>query len=485
MASGQLPTLLQHIRRLAASGPRSLTDAQLLESFVVENDAEAFEALVWRHGPLVYNLCRRVLNYADDVEDAFQATFLILVRKAATIRNRATVGGWLHQVAHRVALRARRARRDAEPLPDTDIAAPDAEDGSLDCELRPVLDEEVQRLPAKYRDAVVLFYLSGHTTEEAARQLGCARGTVLSRLAWARERLRRRLKQRDVPFLPGALIPWLAREGASASPPALMIDSTARAAMALASNKGAAAGVISAQAATLMEGVLRSMFLTKLKTTAVVGALATLIGLGIVLWGGRQATADAPDRSKEDAAQSNTRIALLNLSYVMKNYDEFKVLQETVKKRVTFYEERAKVSRGKIETWRQELAAPGLAAEKRNALEMDIRAEQRKIEDDQEEAKRKLAQITDDQTVALYKKVRDVAGRYAAAHNIDLVFQYNDATDEKDLYSPTNVSRKFQAGACMPLHWKPEMDISKPVVGAMNTAYHAAGAPGGGNPPAR
>jgi Skp family chaperone for outer membrane proteins len=113
---------------------------------------------------------------------------------------------------------------------------------------------------------------------------------------------------------------------------------------------------------------------------------------------------------------------------------------------------------------------------------MDIRAEQRKIEDDQEEAKRKLAQITDDQTVALYKKARDVAGRYAAAHNIDLVLQYSDATDEKDLYSPTNVSRKFQAGTCIPLNWKPEMDISKPVVTAMNASYHAAGAPGGGKP---
>jgi RNA polymerase sigma factor (sigma-70 family) len=109
-----------------------------------------------------------------------------------TIRNRATVGGWLHQVGHRVALRARNARRHVEPLPEADIAAPDAEDGSHDCELRPVLDEEVQRLPLKYRDAVLLFCLSGHTTEEAARQLGCARGTVLSRLAWARERLRKR-----------------------------------------------------------------------------------------------------------------------------------------------------------------------------------------------------------------------------------------------------------------------------------------------------
>src|SRR5262249_43810035 len=167
MARGQLRTLLQCIQRLADPGSRGRTDAQLLECFVVEKDNAALEELVWRHGPLVYNVCRRVLQHPHNIEDAFQATFLILVRKAATIRNGATIGGWLHQVAQRVALRARAARRHLEALPD--IAAP--EDSLIDCELRPVLDEEVQRLPAKYRDAVVLFYLSGQTIKEAARQL--------------------------------------------------------------------------------------------------------------------------------------------------------------------------------------------------------------------------------------------------------------------------------------------------------------------------
>jgi Skp family chaperone for outer membrane proteins len=225
------------------------------------------------------------------------------------------------------------------------------------------------------------------------------------------------------------------------------------------------------------------MFLTKPKMTAVVGALATVIGMGVVLWAGRPATADAPDRTREDAAQPNTRIALLNLTYVITNSDESKELRESVKKRVTFYEDRAKVSHSRIETWRQELAAPGLAAEKKDALEMDIRAEQRKIQDDQEEAKRKLAQISDEQTVALYKKIRDVAARYAVAHNFDLVLSYNDATDEKDLSSAANVSRKFQVGACMPLYWKPEMDISKQVVSAMNNARHAPRAPSGDTAP--
>ena len=96
MASGPLRTLLHHLHRLSAPGPGGLTDAQLLERFVAERDEAAFEVLVWRHGPLVYNVCRRVLGHADDVEDAFQATFLALVRKAAAIRNRAALGGWLY-----------------------------------------------------------------------------------------------------------------------------------------------------------------------------------------------------------------------------------------------------------------------------------------------------------------------------------------------------------------------------------------------------
>jgi RNA polymerase sigma factor (sigma-70 family) len=474
MASGHLRTLLQHLQRLAAPGPRSHSDSQLLESFVVDGDEAAFEVLVWRYGPLVYNVCRRVLNHADDVEDAFQATFLILVRKASTIRNRATVSGWLHQVAHRVALRARAARRPVEPLLDADFAVPDGEDGMLWCDLRPVLDEEVQRLPPKYRNAVVLFYLSGHTTEEAARQLGCPRGTVLSRLAWARERLRKRLIQRGVAFSAGALTASLMHESASASAPASVIDSTVRGATALASGKAA----VSAPAAILMEGVLRSMFLAKLKTTAALGALTILVGLTIGLWGGRQAAADAPDPARELAAASNTRIALLNLTYVLKNCDECKELQETVRKRVAFYEERAKVSHGKIEQLRRELATPDLAVGKRDTLEMDIRAEQRKMEDEQAESKRKLTEITDEQTVVLFKKVRDAASRYANAHNFDVVLHFNDAADEKDLFSPANVARKFQAGTSMPLYWKPEMDISKPVVAAMNAVHHAA-PPGG------
>jgi RNA polymerase sigma factor (sigma-70 family) len=489
MASGPLRTLLHHLHRLSAPGPGGLTDAQLLERFVAERDEAAFEVLVWRHGPLVYNVCRRVLGHADDVEDAFQATFLALVRKAAAIRNRAALGGWLYQVAHRVALRALAARRPTEPYPDADLAAPEASGASAGCDLRPVLDEEVRRLPAKYRDAVVLFYLSGHTTEEAARQLGCPRGTVLSRLAWARERLRQRLARRGVALPAGALAAWLAREGASASAPALLTGSTVRAATGLATGKAAAAGVVSARAATLMEGALRSMFLTQLKTTAAVGVLATVLGLGFGLWGGRPAAADTPERQREDpakpAAEPRTRIALINLSYVIKHCDEFKAYQGSVQKQVAFFQEREKVSRARIDDLKKELAAPGLSAFRRDGLEMDLKSEQRKMQDDQEEAKRKLTRLSDEQTVALYKKVREAAERYARAHDFDLVLHYSDATpDEQDYASPQNVTRKLQAGACLPLYWKAEIDISKAVVGVLNAAHRGPPkeTPGGGAP---
>jgi RNA polymerase sigma factor (sigma-70 family) len=480
MGSGQLRTLLQHLRRLPAPGTAGLPDAQLLERFVAAKDEAAFTVLVWRYGPLVYNVCRRVLHRADDVEDAFQATFLALVRKAAAIRNRDAVGGWLHQVAHRVALRARAARRPTEPYPEAGLAAPETEDARLGCDLRPLLDEEVGRLPPRYRDAVVLFYLSGHTTEEAARQLGCPRGTVLSRLAWARERLRKRLTQRGVALPVGVLALWLARKGACAEVPALLIGSTLRTAQGFAAGKAAAAGVVSARAALLMEGVLRSMFLTKLKSTMLVGVLATLMGLLVGVWGWRPATADPPDRPPDDTAGAPTRIALLNLSYVLKHCDEYKGVQEAIQKQVKFYQDRAQASRAKIDEWTKLLAGPpGLIGLKRDMIERDIQMEQRRMEDDQAEARRALAQVSDAQTVALYQKVRDMAARYAKAHNIDLVLHYSDAApDDPDYDSPMNVGHKMQAGVCLPLYGKPDMDISKAVVLALNAAYHAQVPPG-------
>jgi RNA polymerase sigma factor (sigma-70 family) len=478
MAGGHLRTLLRHLPSLATPGAGGLTDAQLLERFVADRDEAAFEVLVWRHGPLVYNVCRRVLRRPDDVEDAFQATFLALVRKARAIRNRAAVAGWLYQVAYRASLRARAARRATQPYPDAELPAPETEDALAWRDLRPVLNEEVHRLPAKYRDAVVLCYLSGHTTEEAARQLGCPRGTVLSRLAWARERLRKRLVRCGLALPSGALAVWLAQEGASASAPAPLIGSTVRAATGLASGK-AAAGVVSARAVILMEGALRSMFLAKLKTTATVGVLAVVLGVGVGSWACRPAAALPPDPQREDggklaAEPGSSRVAVLNLTYVLKNYDEYKVLQEAVKKEMADYQATEKVSRDKLEYLRKLIDEPNLPAGKREDLEREVKTEQRKLEDIQAAAKSKLSKTTDGQTVMLYKKVHEVASRYAQAHNIDLVLHYNDPTGNEEQFSPQNVTRKMQAPGCMPLYWKAELDISKAVVAAMNESYRAS-----------
>jgi RNA polymerase sigma factor (sigma-70 family) len=193
--------------RSPESSPESslgVPDGELLQRFVASQDESAFEVLVWRHGPLVMNVCRRVLSDAHDAEDAFQATFVILSRKAGTIGRGESLGAWLYKVASRVALRARtmRARRQGreKPLDDQPIAEPGSapEEGVAWKELAPLLDAEVNRLPEKYRKVFVLCYLEGKTNEAAARQLGCPKGTVLSRLARARDRLRQRLEMRGL-----------------------------------------------------------------------------------------------------------------------------------------------------------------------------------------------------------------------------------------------------------------------------------------------
>jgi RNA polymerase sigma factor (sigma-70 family) len=275
----QTNPIRRFIRRLTASravGPDP--DRQLLERFVRDADQAAFEALVQRHGPLVLSVCTRVLGGVHDAEDAFQATFLVLVRKAGSIRAPESLGPWLYGVAYRTALKAKaqvlKRRRLEKPL--VDVAAPAAGDSVTGRDVRIVLDEEVHRLPAKYRVPFVLCYLHGKTNAEAARMLGCAPGTVFSRLAWAREQLRKRLGRRQLVLASGAFASLLAQSTVSAAAPASQVVSTSRAALAFAAGKGAAAGTISAPAAALAEGVLRAMFLTKLKI-----AIIVLLGIGI------------------------------------------------------------------------------------------------------------------------------------------------------------------------------------------------------------
>jgi RNA polymerase sigma factor (sigma-70 family) len=293
MASGELDTVLRHLRRVSAE-PGGLSDAQLLERFARHREEAAFELLVWRHGRMVLAACRRILHDAHDAEDAFQATFLALARKAGSIGKGEAVAAWLHRVACRAALRARGDRRltpaDPDAFPDP---GRDPTEEAAWRELRPVLDQEVGLLPERYRVPVVLCYLEGRTYDEAARVLGCSRGTVGTRLARARELLRKRLVRRGVSLSAAALAGVLGIHAAQADAPASLVGLTVKAALLFAAGKEV--GAVPARTVALAEGVLRAMWMTRLKTPAVVLLLAVLFsGLGAGAWGLRPAEAEPP-----------------------------------------------------------------------------------------------------------------------------------------------------------------------------------------------
>jgi RNA polymerase sigma factor (sigma-70 family) len=272
MPSAQTNPILRLIGRMVASrGPGDAPDRQLLERFVHQADESAFQTLVQKYGALVLSVCTRVLRSEHDVEDAFQATFLVFVRKAGSIRTPELLGPWLYGVAYRTALKAKAAalkrRRLEKPL--VEIASPPVADDLSWRDLRRVLDEEVNRLPLKYRMPFVLCYFEGKTNEQAAEMLGCPQGTVFSRLAWARDHLRRQLSRRGLAPSVAALAALLSQGTASAAVPTSLVDFTSRAALAFAAGGPAPAGTISPPAA-LAEGVLRAMFLTRLKIAVVV-----------------------------------------------------------------------------------------------------------------------------------------------------------------------------------------------------------------------
>ncbi len=280
MTSGSRGSVLRPIRTLFGAGTvGGMTDGQLLEQFLSGRDESAeaaFAALVGLHGSMVWQVCRGILPDPHAAEDAFQATFLILVRRAGSIRRRDAVGPWLHGVARRVALRARagaaRRRREEQGRDLTAIPAPEpAPRDQLEA-----LHEEVDRLVEKYRAPMVLCYFEGRTHAEAARLLKCPVATVSVRLSRARERLRARLTRRGI-VLPAA---WagatLGHEGLPAAMPAGLAGSTVEAAVSLAAGNAMRTGALSISPSPLADGVLRTMTLTSLLATAT-GMLA--IGL--------------------------------------------------------------------------------------------------------------------------------------------------------------------------------------------------------------
>jgi RNA polymerase sigma factor (sigma-70 family) len=279
MATGQPRGVIRHLRQAALlQGAAGLTDGELLGRFIARRDEAAFEALVRRHGPMVLGVCRRVLENDADAEDAFQATFLVLVRKAQSVVPRALVGNWLYGVAHSTALKAKAMNRKRRAKEREAAAMPRPETPNEAWpQLRAVLDEELRRLPDKYRVPIVLCDLEGKPVKEAARQLGWPQGTVASRLSRGRARLAQRLARRGLAVSGGALAAWLARGAASACVPGPVMMATLKAASFVAAGQGAAAGVVSAKVAALADGVIRAMFVSQLKTaTAVLLAVATV-----------------------------------------------------------------------------------------------------------------------------------------------------------------------------------------------------------------
>jgi RNA polymerase sigma factor (sigma-70 family) len=299
MAIETLGAALRQINRLFADGVvAGLSDAQLLERFLDDGDAESFEVLLGRHGPMVLSVCRGILRDPHDAEDAFQATFLVLVKTGGTIRGGEALGGWLHRVAHRVAnqanVAAARRRRHERQVGQMAVATstngPAASDDWL-----PALHEEIARLPEKYRLAIVHCDLEGLTQVQAAGQLHWSERTLRHRLAEGRARLGRRLARRGLAPNGAALGAVFSRE-ARAAVPAAWSEATVRAAVAVV-NPTMTVGAVSLAAQQLAQEVFKVMLLQKL-----ILASLTLLAAGLIAWGASAALVSLEDGPSQKSA---------------------------------------------------------------------------------------------------------------------------------------------------------------------------------------
>jgi RNA polymerase sigma-70 factor (ECF subfamily) len=270
MASKALANVIGRLRSLASlqqAGQQQ--DSELLQRFVERHDEAAFTALVERHAPMALKVCRRVLEHQQDAEDACQATFLVLVRKAASIQKRGSLSSWLHGVALRVSMKLRRqiarSRRSIEEIKK----AHKEEEKRYTCgELASVLDEELDRLPEKLRAPLILCYLQAKTRDEAAAELGLEPGTLKGRLETGRKRLHARLTRRGV-ALSTALLAGLA-SSASAGVPATLAVAIVKTAVAVGVGKEVAAGVLASNATMLANQFLHALFIKQLQSAAAV-----------------------------------------------------------------------------------------------------------------------------------------------------------------------------------------------------------------------
>jgi RNA polymerase sigma factor (sigma-70 family) len=313
MTDTRLRIVVRHLRtlhdaQLLADAP----DSELLERFAVRREEAAFAVLLRRHGPMVLGVGRRVLHQIQDAEDIFQATFLLLARKADAIRKLDAVGSWLHGVAYRLALRAKHqairrqfhekqagTMRQAQPVPE-----------ALQPDLHAILDDALHQLPDKYRTALVVCYLEGNTQQEAARKLGCPLGTVRSRLAQGRKLLRDRLARRGLILSTGIITTALAAEPAAATVPTALTAVTVRAALRFAAGQ-IVADVATAPVARLVEGGVLTMLGMKMKLVMALLLVAVFFtGVGVL---GRHSPTERTAPAAEPPAAPSAEVVSLDL----------------------------------------------------------------------------------------------------------------------------------------------------------------------------
>lgn len=360
--------LLDYLRRVLEE---PLGDADLLDRFIESRDETAFAGLLKRHGSMVLGVCQRILGNPQDAEDAFQATFLVLARKAASVRPREAVGNWLYGVAYRTALEARaKIRRRCAREKQVD-EMPELEETQQSCchELLSLLDREVHRLPDKYRLPVVLCDLEGRSRKEVARQLAIPEGTLSSRLATAHKKLAWRLTRLGLTVSGASMAMLLGENAVSACVPASLLVATTRAAMLLTA--GLAAGV-SAGVITLTEGVLRAMFIAKVKTaTVLLCGVATLgLGTGGLLYQTRVGAADSPRPGQNRVADQGEERRLGG------NPDDDAARQEKERAKLAAEQERLRASKlAEVERARREAVMQRERAEaERRRAEEELRA---------------------------------------------------------------------------------------------------------------
>jgi RNA polymerase sigma factor (sigma-70 family) len=306
MGASQLSGFVQHLRVVLQERPL-LTDADLLERFTSLHEESALATLVHRHAAMVWGVCRRVLNNHHDIEDAFQATFLVLVRKAALIRPRDKVANWLYGVAYQTAVRARATsakqrfrEKQVVCMPEVEIDRHEPRD-----DFRPALHQQINRLPAKYRVLIVLCDLEGKTRKEAAQQLAVPEGTVAGRLARARAMLGKRLARQGIVISAGGLSAALGQHASAAGLPASLVTSTIRAASSFAATSSAK-GIVGIKVVALTEGVLKLMWLNKIKNAAV--GMMIIFGIAALGTAGVVSGSRAEPQEAGDARQKITEL---------------------------------------------------------------------------------------------------------------------------------------------------------------------------------